>query len=45
MVIPGRNVLPHNVTQTNLSPFQGFSAKSHVQTAHEFHDLNIDFVV
>ena len=29
MVISGRNVLPHNVMLTN--PFQGFSAKSHVQ--------------
>ena len=33
-----------NVTQTNLSPFQGFLPKCHVQTAREFHHLNMEFV-
>ena len=44
-VTPCYKVLPHNVKQTNLSPFQGFLLKSYVQTACEFHDLNMDFVV
>ena len=45
MLIPGRNVLPHNVMQTNLGPSWGFSSNKHVQTAREFHDFNMDLVV
>ena len=44
-VIPGGKILSHNVRQANLSLFQGFSAKNHVQMARECHDLNMDFVV
>ena len=43
--IPGRNVLPRNVMQTNLGPFWGFLSKKHVKKAREFHCLNMVFVV
>ena len=38
VVIPDRNVLPHNVTQTNLSLFLRIFSKRHAN------DLNMDFV-
>ena len=44
MLIPGHNVLPHNVMQTNFGTSWGFSSKNHVQTARESHDSNMVFV-
>ena len=41
MLIPGRNILLRNVVQTKPGPSWGFSSKNHVQTAREFHDLNM----
>ena len=38
-------VLVYHVLCDIRYPFQGFSAKSRVQTASEFHDLNMNFVV
>ena len=32
-----------NVMHANQCPVYAFSCKSHVQTAHESHDLNMDF--
>ena len=43
MISQGRNVFPCNVMQTNRVPEKLCQVKSHVQTAREPHDLNMDF--
>ena len=45
MIILGLNVLPHNFMQSNLSTSRELSSKNHVQTACEFHCLNMVLVV
>ena len=43
MFIHCRKALPCNIMHTNQGPVKAFSSKSHVQTARESHDLNMDF--
>ena len=43
MISHGRKAYPCNIMQTNQSQFRLCQFKSHVQTACESHDLNIDF--
>ena len=43
MISQDRNAFPCNVMQTNQGPDKLCQAKSHVQTARESHDLNMDF--
>ena len=42
MLEKGSDVKQGNVTETKYSPQRAFSVKNHVQTAHKFHDLNMD---
>ena len=43
MISQGCNAFPYNVMQTYQGPDRLLSSKSHVQTACESHDLNMDF--
>ena len=43
MISQGRNAFLCNVMQTNQGPDRLCQVQSHVQTAHESHDLNMDF--
>ena len=45
ILIMACSVLQRNIMQTILGPSWGFSSENHVQTAHEFHDLNMAFAV
>ena len=45
MISHGRNALQCNVMHDNQGPVKAFSSKSHVQTARESHDLNMDLAV
>ena len=42
MIRPGRNFFQCNVMHANQGQFRLFSSKSHVHTARESHDLNMD---
>ena len=43
MISQGRNAFPCNVMQNKLGRRKALSSQSHVQTARESHDLNMDF--
>ena len=43
MISHGRNAFQCYVMLANQGPALAFSSKSHVQTARESHDLNMDF--
>ena len=43
MISHDRTAFPCNVMHTNQGPAEAFSSKSLVQTAREYHDLNMDF--
>ena len=43
MISQVRNAFPRYVMQTNQGPYRLCQVKSHVQTARESHDLNMDF--
>ena len=43
MISYGRSAFSCNVMHTNRGQVKAFSSKSHVQTARESHDLNMDF--
>ena len=43
MISHGHNAFQCNVMHANQGPVKAFLSKSHVQTAPESHDLDIDF--
>ena len=43
MNIHGRNSFECHAMHANQGPIKAFSSKSHIQTARESHDLNMDF--